>query len=267
MAQAPLPLSVFIAAFNEADRIGRTLQSVRGLAGETIVVDSQSTDATCEIAAAHGARVIVRDWPGYGPQKRFAQDQCRHLWALALDADEVVTPALAAEIRALFAGGTPALDAYSVRQVDVLPGESAPPRFAHGLDFVRLFRRDRGAYSLSPVHDVVETAPGARIGRLRAGLAHYGFRDAAAHRAKMLAYARAQAGDMAARGVLPPRWRLAMEYPAAFLKTWLLRRYVLRGRAGLAVALNTAEARRARIALARAAGGRRPADAQGFAED
>lgn len=245
-----LPLSVFLIAFNEADRIGRTLDAVNDLAGEIIVVDSHSTDGTREIAAARGARVIERDWPGYGEQKGFAQDQCRNLWVMNLDADEVVTPALAAEIRALFAPGAPPLDGYVLRQVDVLPGESSPPRFASSLDFLRLYRRDRGRYSSSPVHDVVEMQTGARIARLRAPLAHYGVRSIEAHLAKLLRYARAQVDDLAARSRRMPRWRLFVEFPAAFFRFYILRRYILRGRIGFMAARNYAIYRHARIAMA-----------------
>ena len=246
----PLPFSIFVVAFNEAQRIGRTLNSVAGLADEIIVVDSRSTDATRDIARAKGARVIERDWPGYGPQKQFAEEQCRNPWVMNLDADEVATPALIAEIRALFARGEPPLDGYVVKQRDILPGESRAPLFAHALTFVRLYRRDRGRYALSPVHDVVEMAPGARIGRLHAPLDHYGVQSADGHLAKLTRYAQAQADDLAARGVRVPRWRLWVEYPAAFIKAYLLRRYILRGSAGLDVARNYAEYRRRRIEMA-----------------
>ena len=84
------PLSIFIIARDEADRIGRTIAAVRGLSDDIVVIDSGSTDGTQAIATDLGARVIERDWPGYGPQKRFAEEQCRHPWLLNLDADEVV---------------------------------------------------------------------------------------------------------------------------------------------------------------------------------
>src|SRR3712207_904031 len=104
-----LPLSVFIIAFNEADRIGAAIAAVRELTDDLLVVDSRSTDRTREIARDLGCRVIERDWPGYGPQKRFAEAECRHPWVLNIDADEVAPPALVSEIRELFAAGAPPL--------------------------------------------------------------------------------------------------------------------------------------------------------------
>ncbi len=90
-----LPVSVFVITRNEAARLGRTLGAL-GWANQVVVVDSGSTDATCEIAREKGAEVHHRDWAGYGSQKVFAEAQCRHDWLLNLDADEVVTPDLAA---------------------------------------------------------------------------------------------------------------------------------------------------------------------------
>ncbi|CAA9321253.1 MAG: Possible glycosyltransferase 2 fused to TPR-repeat domain, partial [uncultured Microvirga sp.] len=94
-----LPISIFLIARNEADRIGDVIRAVRDLSDDIVVVDSGSTDGTQSVAEALGARVIFNPWKGFGPQKRFAEEQCRHEWLLNLDADEVVPPKLKAEIR------------------------------------------------------------------------------------------------------------------------------------------------------------------------
>ena len=86
-----LPLSVFIIAVNEADRIALTINSVRDWADEVIVIDSGSTDDTVAVAESHGARVVFNEWNGYGPQKVFGETLCRNDWLLNLDADEEVT--------------------------------------------------------------------------------------------------------------------------------------------------------------------------------
>ena len=102
-----LPISCFIIAKDEADRIGRTIESVQPWVNEVIVVDSGSTDDTMAVATRAGARAISNAWPGFGQQKRFAEDQCTNDWLLNIDADEVVTPELCREIEALFANGSP----------------------------------------------------------------------------------------------------------------------------------------------------------------
>ena len=99
-------LSACIVTFNEADRIEACVRSV-SFCDEILVVDSHSQDDTRARAAALGARVIARDWPGYRSQKQFAVEDARHDWVLCLDADERVPQALRASIEAERARGFP----------------------------------------------------------------------------------------------------------------------------------------------------------------
>ncbi|MBX9909720.1 MAG: glycosyltransferase family 2 protein [Beijerinckiaceae bacterium] len=242
------PLSIFIITRNEADRIGRTIQAVSGLSDDIVVVDSGSDDGTQAIAAGLGARVIANGWPGYGPQKRFAEDQCRHPWLLNLDADEVVPDDLAAEIAALFAAGEPAADAYRLRIAEIFPGEPAPHRFAYALTPVRLYRKDKGRYSPSPVHDRVDLAPAARVARLQGTVHHYSVRSLGEQMDKLNAYSDAQADDLDQRGATLSVFRLVAEFPANFIKAYIGRRHALRGVYGFMTAMNYAFYRYLRVA-------------------
>ncbi len=242
------PLSIFLITKNEADRLPRTLAAVRALSDDIVVVDSGSTDGTPALAQSLGARVLHRDWEGYGPQKRFAEEQCLHPWLLNLDADEWVPPHLAAEIRALFAAGEPAADAYEIRIAEVFPGEAAPHRLAYALPPVRLYRRDKGRYSASPVHDRVDLASGARVARLKGIVHHFSVRSIGDQIDKLNAYADQQVADLAARGKSIPLWRLFVEFPAAFFKAYVLRRHFVRGAYGFITAMNFAFFRWLRVA-------------------
>lgn len=91
-------LSLYIVAMNEEGRLAKTLDSVRGLVDEIVIVDSGSTDKTEEIAKSYGARFIYHQWESIGHQVSFAERQCSHPWVLRLDADEVVSPGLFDEI-------------------------------------------------------------------------------------------------------------------------------------------------------------------------
>ena len=246
--QSPLPLSVFIIAMNEADRLGATLQAVRGLTDDLVVIDSGSTDGTVELARTAGARVIGRDWTGYGPQKRFAEEQCRHDWLLNLDADEVVPPELAREIRAVFGTGAPAKDAYRFGIAEIFPGEARPHRLAYTLWPVRLYRKSRGRYSPSPVHDRVDLDPDASVGTLRARVHHFSVRSLGDQVAKLNRYSDQQADDLDVRGVTIPTWRVFVEFGAAFLKAYLGRRHLVRGTYGFLTAMNYAISRHLRMA-------------------
>jgi glycosyltransferase involved in cell wall biosynthesis len=243
-----LPLSIFIIARNEADRISETIRAVRHLTDDLVVVDSGSTDGTQAIAEELGARVIFNAWPGYGPQKRFAEDQCRHPWLLNLDADEVAPPNLASEIEALFAGGEPERDAYRLRIAEIFPGEGAPHPLAYALAPVRLYRKDRGRYSSSLVHDRVDLEPGARVGTLKSIVHHKSVRSLGDQIEKLNRYSDQQAVDLEIRGISIPTWRVFVEFPAAFLKAYIGRRHFVRGTYGFLTAMNYAISRHLRLA-------------------
>lgn len=227
-----LPLSVFIIAVNEGDRIAQSIESVRGFADEIIVIDSGSIDDTVQASQAAGARVIHHDWLGYGLQKRFGEDQCRNDWLLNIDADEVVSPALADEIRALFAMGVPTQGGFTMRIMEILPGRKKPGPFGHHVTAVRLYNRKCGRFSDSLVHDSVIMEKGA-VGALKNIVEHRSSRGLTHSIDKVNRYSTMQAENMA-RGRPPtfPTLRLLIEFPAGFIKAYFFRGYVFEGRAG-----------------------------------
>lgn len=233
-------LSIFIIARNEGDRIGRTLDAVRPLSDDIIVIDSHSTDDTRAVSEAHGARVIEHAFEGYGRQKRFGETQCKHAWLLNIDADEVIPPDLADEIAGLFTKGEPAQDAYKIRIAEIFPGEGAPHPLSYALSPVRLWRRDKGTYSESPVHDRVDLVPGARIGKLKGTIHHFSVRSLGAQIDKLNAYTDDQVRDLEARGQSISPARMVLEFPLNFIKAYVLRRHALRGAYGFMTAMNFA---------------------------
>ena len=215
-AAAPLPLSVFIIAQDEADRIGDAIRAVRDLSDDVVLVDSGSTDGTPAVAAGLGARVIHHPWPGYGPQKRFAEEQCRHEWLLNLDADEVVPPELEREIRALFAAGEPQSPAYRIEIAEIFPGEDRPHSWAYTLTPVRLYRRDAGRYSAALVHDRVELNAGIRAGHLRGVIHHFSVRSLGDQLDKLNRYSDQQAHDLELRERRDPDLAPVLRVPGEF---------------------------------------------------
>jgi len=243
-----LPISVFIIACNEAARIGTTIMAVRELSDDIVVIDSGSSDGTQALAASLGARVVHNPWPGYGAQKRFGEEQCVHPWRFNLDADEVVTAELAAEIRALFAHGEPVAGAYSVRIVDVIPGDTKPRALAYAHKYVRLYHRDAGRYSSSSVHDVVELEATAKVTRLRGVIHHFSMHTLGQQLQKFNAYTDALVLDLRQRNKSLPTWRVFVELPIAFCKAYFIRRHFMRGIYGFLTALNYAYFRHLRVA-------------------
>jgi glycosyltransferase involved in cell wall biosynthesis len=140
-----LPVTVIIPVRNEARNLPRCLEALRE-AGEIYVVDSQSTDSTTEIARNYGAQVVQFHYPGGWPKKRqWAMDNLAlaHDWILLLDADEVLTPELTAEIRR--AVQNPAINGYYIALQIYFLGRL----LRHGdASFwkLSLFRRGKGKY-------------------------------------------------------------------------------------------------------------------------
>jgi glycosyltransferase involved in cell wall biosynthesis len=236
-----LPLTVTIITLNEAENLPRALDSVRW-ADDVVVVDSGSTDATCEIARAAGARVFVRKWEGYGQQKNFAQDQARHDWVLNLDADEAVSPELAASIRlrltaaTLETPGTPVGFALSRRTWYlgrwILHGGWYPNRL------IRFAHRRHARWSEPELHE--DWKVDGPVARLEGDLLHYSFRDIEDQVRTNLHYARKGAGDLARRGRPATLLHLILKPVGKFIETYLLKRGFLDGIAGLIISINAA---------------------------
>mgnify|MGYP006273604727 CR=1 FL=1 len=223
-------LSVTIITRNEADDIAEALASV-AWADERLVIDSGSTDATVAIATAAGARVLVRDWPGYGAQKNVAAMEATHDWVLSIDADERVPPALAAEIQRAVAA--PDACAYRLPRVTWHLG-----RWIRGTDWfpdlqTRLYDRRHARWTETRVHESV-TVQGP-VGHLQTPLEHYAYRTISEHLDTIDRYTTLAAQQMAEAGRRGRLWQIAVHPPLAFLRNYLLRGGWRLGTAGFIV--------------------------------
>lgn len=135
-------LTVIILTRDEERHIARAIHSVRNLASQIVVVDSGSTDATVQIAAEMGARVLYNPWTNHAAQFNWALDQIadRPGWVLRLDADEVVSSVLAAEI----AAGLPDVDGCYVGRGIKFMGQLVRHGGIFPVDTMRLFRNGKG---------------------------------------------------------------------------------------------------------------------------
>lgn len=152
-----MSLSVAIVSMNEEANIGRTLESVKW-ADEIVVVDSGSTDRTCEIARQYGARVIIELWRGYVAQKQYAIELCTKDWVLLLDADEEVSPGLAEEIRAALSSANPA-SGYKLPRKNLFLGQWIRHGGFYPDPKLRLFQRGQGFVTGHDPHDRCELKP------------------------------------------------------------------------------------------------------------
>jgi glycosyltransferase involved in cell wall biosynthesis len=232
-----MKLSVIIITKNEADNIQACLDSV-SFADQRIIVDSGSTDGTVAIARAAGATVIETDWPGFGAQKNRALDAASGDWVLSLDADERISDALRGEILAAIA--QPAHEAYMLPRLSSFCGYFIRHAGWYPDHIVRLFWRGSARFSDDLVHERIVIDEGS-AGRLTNPIIHYSYRDDSAYLRKLEQYSSLgarQAFEAGKRGGLA---KAILHGCAAFLRSYVAKRGFLDGRAGLMVAISTAE--------------------------
>ena len=212
-------LTVAIITKNEAATLGACFDSVSGLADEVVVLDSGSTDATREICLAHGARFVEMDWAGFGPQKNRAVQAAKNDWVLCLDADERVSPELAARIRAELEN--PAYAAYRFARCNRFMGRY----LRHGEGYpdwsLRLFDRRVARWSDDAVHEKVLCA--APVGTLAGDLLHDSAESLESYLGKQNRYTTLAAKTEAAKGKTVSAARLVSSPLVRFIKFYVFR--------------------------------------------
>lgn len=244
MTQHTHALSVILITRNEAHNLNDCLQSVKDLANEVVVVDSNSTDATRDIALAHGALVrVYEDWPGFGPQKQRALELATGQWVLSLDADERVTPELAQEIRSIIHKKTNEADsvvAYQVPRLSWYCGKFIQHAGWQPDHVLRLFPRAHANFSDDLVHErVLCDLP---LKTLKHHLLHYSYLNFSQVLHKTDAYSTAAAQQAFAKGKRASVAKALGHGVWAFFKTYVLRAGFLDGAHGLALSISNAEA-------------------------
>ena len=222
------PLSVVLVVQNAAALLPACLASV-AFADDVVVVDSGSSDGTAECAARHGARVVRRDWMGFGLQKQFAVGQARNDWVLCLDADERVSPELDRSIRAALEA--PVSPVYRMRRRNRFLGRW----LKHGEGYpdwsTRLFDRKNAAWSDDPVHEKVLYA--VTPGTLSGDLLHESAEDLGKYFQKQNRYSTIAAQQLFERGHSGGALQLVLSPFVRFTKFYVLRLGFLDGLPGL----------------------------------
>jgi glycosyltransferase involved in cell wall biosynthesis len=230
-----MKISATIVTLNEERNIARAMASLKPCVDEIVVVDSGSSDRTREIAAELGARVVREEWRGYAEQKNFGAACAANDWVLSIDADEELTPELAAEIQALRAGGDhggvggwsmPRRARYLGRWI--LHSGWYPDRK------IRLYHRGRGAWKGERVHESVEVA--GAVGALRGDLLHFTCDSLSQHVATIDRYTSLAAQALAESGKPVGFRRLVFDPPWTFIRSYFFQCGFLDGTHGFVIA-------------------------------
>ena len=232
-----MKISAVIITFNEAENIRAACESV-AWADEIVVVDSESTDATRDLATDCGARVIVNKWPGFAAQKQFATDAASNGWIFSLDADERVSTELHRTIMQLKSTDESLLaDGYRIARRTFylnrwIRGGGWYPDYQ-----LRLFNRKQGSWGDRLIHESFQMHSGTRVETISGDLLHYTVRDSAHHEQMIKErYAPLGAQQMYREGKRSSAISRAFAGPTAFVRSYILKGGFRDGEAGLTIA-------------------------------
>lgn len=234
-------LTALIIAKNESSNIADCVESLREVAGEIIVLDGGSADGTAELAEKLGARVI-RDgnWEGFGRQRQKLQGYARTDWCLWLDADERLTPELAAEIREFVAKASPN-EILSIPRLNHVFGIRVKHCGYYPDRVLRVHNRTHTGYNDSAVHEKLILRPDSAVVNARNGMLHYTYRTCRSMFEKQIKYCDEWAAARYAktgRGCLAATPFLKAGY--SFFRTYCLQGGFLDGKIGFFISASTA---------------------------
>ncbi len=232
-------LSVILITRNEEANLADCLASLEGIAQQIVVVDTNSSDRTLEIAKSYGAAIAQPpDWPGFGPQKNRALDLATGEWVLSLDADERLTPALKSEIVTAIHHSAH-VDCFAIPRLSWYCG-----RFIRhsgwNPDYVdRLFKRGSARFSDDLVHE--RLIPSGQVAKLENPMLHYSFMNYSQVLQKIDRYSTASAEQAFAKGKTSTPLKAVLHGAWSFFRTYFLRAGFLDGPQGFTLAMSNAQ--------------------------
>jgi len=232
-------LSVILITRNEEANLADCLASLEGIAQQIVVVDTNSSDRTLDIAKSYGAVIAQpQDWPGFGPQKNRALDLATGEWVLSLDADERLTPALKSEIVTAIHHSAH-VDCFAIPRLSWYCG-----RFIRhsgwNPDYVdRLFKRGSARFSDDLVHE--RLIPSGQVAKLENPMLHYSFMNYSQVLQKIDRYSTASAEQAFAKGKTSTPLKAVLHGVWSFFRTYFLQAGFLDGPQGFTLAMSNAQ--------------------------
>lgn len=232
----PAKLSVYIIAYNEADKITAALESVKW-ADEIVVADSYSTDDTQSIAKGFGAKVVQIPFRGFGALRNAAMAACTHPWIFSLDSDERCTPGAREEIRRILAAPD-SRDAYYVPRRNYFMGKWIK-RSGFYPDFrqPQLFRKGALTFMDDAVHERYEVLSDRPCGYMTSHIVQIPYKNLEELVHKANRYSTLGARKMALTGKKPGLFKALAHGCWAAFSLYVLKLGALDGWPGFMIAL------------------------------
>ncbi len=233
-------LSVVIITYNEQKKIGRCIDSVKSIADEVVVLDSNSTDQTVALAKERGALVYQQAFAGYIEQKNKALALATHPLVLSLDADEAIDDQLSASIEAIKAGPGAREKGYIMNRCTNYCGKF----IRHGTWYpdakLRLFDRTKASWTGINPHDQVVFSTPHPTTKIKGDILHYSYDSLEEHITQNNKFSTISAEAYLIKGKKSSYWKMWLKPGWAFLNCYLFRGGFLDGFLGLVIAVNVA---------------------------
>ncbi len=225
-----LPISAVIITKNEAAIIQRCLEALQQVVSEILIVDANSTDQTVAIAKKMGAKVLQKEWAGYGKNKNFGNRMAAYDWILSIDADEVLSPDLIQSLQNL------ELDQRQVYAVNRLVNYAGHWVYYSGWhpDWkIRLFHKTTIQWDETAlVHEPLIIPAIKTVIPLEGVLYHYSYKNEIDHWNRIEQYAELAARQIVQQNSKVGYLKLYGSPIARFFKTFFLKKGFMDGRLG-----------------------------------
>jgi|APTNR8051073442_1049403.scaffolds.fasta_scaffold28537_2 glycosyltransferase involved in cell wall biosynthesis len=221
-------LSAVIIAYNEARHIERCLQSLSPVADEILVViNNNTTDDTPEICKQLGAKIIYKDFAGYGAQKRYAVENAAFDLILSIDADEAIDDILTVELNQVKSNVT--ADAYTINIVNFYCGKWMRFGGINSTKRLRIFDRRKGNWNTAKVHEQIELSFDSNIVHLKGSIRHIAFESRQEHIDKLANYTLMSAAALAQKSMGYLMLKLLISSPLKFIVSYFIKLGFLEG--------------------------------------
>ncbi|WP_297596849.1 glycosyltransferase family 2 protein [uncultured Cetobacterium sp.] len=229
-----MKISVAMITFNEEKILRKTLESVKGLVDEIVIVDSGSTDKTEEIAKEFGAKFFVESWKGYGPQRNSAIDRCQGEWILNIDADEEISKDLGEKIREIVINSEEKREVFKINRLSVCFGKELK-HGGWGTSYaIRLFKKEAGRFNDNTVHEAFETQK--EIFKIKEDIFHHSYLTMEDYFTRFNRYTTEGAKDYYKKGKKISIFDITLNPFYKFLKMYVVRLGFLDGIEGFVIA-------------------------------
>lgn len=180
-------LSIAIISKNEEKNIGRTLESIDGIADEIILIDSFSTDKTLEIAQQYNCKIFQEEWKGFAKQKNSALEKCTQDWILSIDCDEVITPELRQSILKIIQDLSSDISGYYINWRNVYLGKIMKHTWQPNFKLRLVKKSSNPHWEGEEIHEVLHID--GKTKKIHGELLHYSYSDLKTHFKKINDYA------------------------------------------------------------------------------